>query len=346
MKKLLMTTAIVAATSFGAFAQTAPAADTTATTPAMTATADRTMGANVPAFLASNFTGQTLYTLDSDAARNLRSQDGVTRWNTGDTFVSERDRWESVGSISDIVMTQDGSIRGILIDVGGFLGFFARTVMIDIEELYFVADDATAEDLNDYFVVASLTREQLEALPEWNADTLRTGYEARHYSMGMDQHRSTDGMAATTTTGGMAATTTTGGMATTDRAAQPAATVNPGQNVAATEGRAAAPAAPSPAPEGYAMVEGALPTAEQLLGATVYDSAGDSVGNVNDLTLNADAEVVEVLVDVGGFLGIGSRTVALPLENVDVLWNASNDSVRVHLPMNRDMIESLPEHRR
>jgi sporulation protein YlmC with PRC-barrel domain len=328
MKHLLMTTALVAATSFGAFAQTAPAT-TDPMAPAITAPAGQAHAAHVPAFLATSFTGMTLYTLDSEAVRAVRTQDGMTRWNSGDAFLAERERWESVGSIADVVMTQDGAVQGILIDVGGFLGFFARTVMIDIDDLYFVADDATPEDLSDFFVVASMTREQLENLPEWSDDALTTGFAPRQ--VGMDATpRPVDG--------GMADATTSG------TAVPPAATVSPDPSTAALEGRAGAPGAPAPAPEGYAVVDGALPSADQLVGASVYDAVGDSVGNVNDLTLNGDAEVVEVLVDVGGFLGIGSHTVALPVENVDILWNASTDSVRVHLPMTRDMIESLPEH--
>jgi uncharacterized protein YrrD len=329
MKKLLMTTALVAATSFGAFAQTAPAPETTAPAPVMTTPVDQAQGAAVPAFLATNFTGMTLYTLDSDAARDVHSRDGMTRWNSGDTFLAERDRWESVGSISDIVMTQDGSIQGILIDVGGFLGFFARTVMIDINELYFVADDTTPEDIGDFFVVASMTREQLEALPEWSDDNLTIGYAPRAGAM----H---DGMGVPRTAPAP--------MTSAGSDVPPAATVDPNPSTAAVEGRVGTPGAPAPAPEGYAVVDGALPSADQLLGASVYDAMGDSVGNVNDLILNGDAEVAQVLVDVGGFLGLGTHTVALPVENVDVLWNAENDSVRVHLPMTRDMIETLPEH--
>jgi sporulation protein YlmC with PRC-barrel domain len=439
MKHLLMTTALVAATSFGAFAQTAQTGSGATTGQVQVqqgqhAQMQGQQGANVPAFLASNFTGMTLYTLDSDQVRGMFGQrqgamqgnqgqvvvqgqqaqgqqpvqgqqpgavqqtaqgdvvvqqpaqgdvivqgqgttmqnqgtaqgmgtgQGMTRWNTGDAFTAERDRWESVGSIADVVMTQDGSVQGILIDVGGFLGFFARTVMIDIDDLYFVADSETAEDLNDFFVVATMSREQLESLPEWNDDNLRMGFQPRFYSQGGMQGGMQQGgqgqvvisQGQQTQTGqqqaqiqpqtGQQTQTGTQQQALTGQTGQQPQTGQQGQSVAAATGQVGTPGAPAPAPQGYQVVDRGTLSADQLIGANVYDAMGEEIGNVNDLTLSNQAEVREVLVDVGGFLGIGSHTVALPVENVDILWNADNNNLRIHLPMTRDMIETLPEH--
>ena len=91
MKNLMLTTAIVAVTSMGAVAQTA---ETTA--PASTTAAESTRVAKaVPAVLASDFTGKTLYTLDTEAARGLRdakADDGEqVRWESGPVFTENRD---------------------------------------------------------------------------------------------------------------------------------------------------------------------------------------------------------------------------------------------------------------
>lgn len=339
MKHLLLTTALVTVTAFGATAQTAPA---TPVAPATEQVQAQAPAANVPAFLASQFTGMTLYTLDSDAVRTLPAADAPydrsVRWTSTDAFAAERDAWESVGSISDIVMTQDGEIRGILIDVGGFLGMFARTVMIDIDQLYFVADEGTTENLSDYFVVASMSREQLEALPEWDNANLTTGYAPRNYGAATGvapvEGTAMGDASVATPAPGFGNATDTG----TDTAAAPAAPVTPGM----TSGEVFPAAAVTP--EGYVVVEATVPTADQLIGASVFDAAGDSVGNVSDLVLAPGDGVSDVIVDVGGFLGIGSKSVALPLAEAEVLWNQETDSVRVHLPMTREQLEALPEH--
>lgn len=311
MRKLMMTTALVTATSFavvtGAGAQMAE-------TSVQNGTAAVAAHEMVPAFLSSDFTGMTLYAVDTEASRELlATHDGATdqRWIGTEGLAADRDAWENVGSVGDIVMTRDGEIRGILVDVGGFLGFGARTVMIDMEDLFFVADAEAPEGVSDYLVVAAMSRDQLEALPEWSDDMLHTGFAPR--AAMAPEHD-----------------------ATIDNAA-------PLEQADMTGGTGPAGGVAAPAPEGYMVVDATVPTAEQILSATVHDAEGQQVGGVDDLILAADGGVSEMIVDVGGFLGIGSHTVSIPANNAEILWNAEDDSLRIHLPMTRDQLESLPE---
>ncbi|WP_322893325.1 MULTISPECIES: PRC-barrel domain-containing protein [unclassified Yoonia] len=317
MKKLMLTTALVAATSMGAFAQTE------ATTPAADAEMADT-GANVPAFLVTNFTGKSLNTFDSEEARTLGetgATDESVRWESSETFAAGRDTWENVGNIDDVVLTQDGELRGVLVDVGGFLGIGARTVMVDLDDLYFVADETAAEDLSDFSVVATMTREELESLPEWDEAQLTTGFAATGYND---------------------------------------ATVQPSDDAAMTpmDDTAATPADPAVAPadgtamdttgddamEGYAAIPVEELTAEQLLGANAYDAAGDNIATVDDLVLGDDGEITHAVMDVGGFLGLGSYTVALDINEVEVMWNAESDDVRVQVNATQEQLEAMPEH--
>jgi len=334
MRRLMMTTAIVTATSFGVMAQASDHDETTTEMPAPT---------NVPAFLASDFTGKSLYTLDSDDVRDWRAEQQqaagdqpamgsehdpqMARWTSSDRFFAERDDWEDVGSISEVVLSQDGMVRGVLIDVGGFLGFMARTVMVDIDELYFVTDDSETEELDDFFVVINMTREELEELPEWDEERLSTGFD--HQPMAAAE---TDAQAEHTEHAMEGAAD--GDMAMADAE----------DGSATEEGQIGAPGGIAEAPEDYASVDPAELSADELLGADVYDAMGDNIGNVDDAMLTDDSAIGEVIVDVGGFLGIGSHTVALPLDGAEIFRNDDDDSVRVHLPMNREQVESLPEY--
>ena len=370
MKKLMMTTAIVAVTSFGAIAQTtAPAPEAQVQDQAQAQ--GQMQGQTVPAFLSSDFTGMDLYTLDHEAVRDLHARDGMAgqpgvapdaqpgtpgygyqdrsaRWTSSEAFVSQRDAWNNIGNISDVVMTQDGEIRGVIVDIGGFLGMFAHTVMIDLDNLYFVADEGAATGMTggdggvrDFFVVASMSREQLEALPEWDDAQLPAGFEPRWHSMGqqpVDQQQMNQ-------TGQQAPAEQQAGMMTpghSENTLQPdqAGAVEPAGDAAAD-----ATVQQQPAAEGYTE----LPvtderTAETLTGANVYDAAEDNIGTVTDLVLDDDASISHILVDVGGFLGMGSHTVALPVEDVAIMWNDQNNDVRVHVRMTRDQLEAMPEH--
>ncbi|SDW72775.1 PRC-barrel domain-containing protein [Roseicitreum antarcticum] len=345
MNKFMMTTALVAVTSFGTMAH-ADNHNTAGDTAAMSGSQ------TVPAFLGSNFIGKTLYTLDTEQARELResrmggAQDSWDTtsmgWNSDETFTGGRDAWENIGDIGDVVMTQDGEIRGILIDVGGFLGMGERTVLVDAQELYFVADETNAEDLGGYFVVSALNEADLEALPEWDAEQLNTGFEAQGYGNmtgGTDGAMGGETMNGTDDATAMAQSTEpmaegTGGMAETDGMAA--------GDMAATDGTMARE--PGIMPDGYVSMEPEARTADRLLGAEVYAMEGDEVANVEDLSMNEGGEVTHAIIDVGGFLGLGTRTVAIELEQLDILWNEQDGDVRVQLPMTAEQLENLPEY--
>jgi sporulation protein YlmC with PRC-barrel domain len=258
------------------------------------------MAANVPAFRASDFIGKSVHALDGATLPAAEAMtDPTLRWTGTDRFTAERNRWDDIGNVEDVVMTQDGSIRGILVDVGGFLGIGARTVMVEIENLYFVAEDSTPEDLTDFDVVATYSRAQLEALPEFEESALEAGFPAIDWSLDMDA-------------------------VTADRAEV---------------------SGPNAEPEAaFTKVAASDLTAEQMLGATVEDAEGNSAGSVEDLVLDANETVSEVIVDVGGLLGIGAHRVALPVDGANILWNPETNELRIQTTMTQDQLETLPEY--
>lgn len=419
MKKLLISTALAAVTTFGMTAHASAAqTQTQAQVQAETRTAAQSNSStSVPAFLASSFTGMQVYNLDidTDSATALRNRNAAaqsaqntTRWTRSDTFSSDRSDWNSVGRIKDIVMTQDGNIHGILVDVGGFLGLGVHTVLVDIEELYFVSDSDQTDELEDFFVVIAMTRDELEALPQWNDDLLSAGFNTRNgnaqgsaamQSGSSATHRSTMTPAQTQST--RAPTSSTSGQtagnnarieaadARTDARAEVAALraertaeqeearsdrvdaanernarMNAEAEAAeARDARAAAQAETNAAREeaaratraerdaersravfagNYEMLDTEERTVDRLMGADVFDNAGNKVGTVKDVVIGGDDDVLSLLVDVGGFLGMGARTVNLPISDARIGWSQSNDDVRVQVSMTRSQLEALP----
>lgn len=326
MKKFMLTTALVAATSMAATAQTADTTPGAAGADVIVAPQAMGQTINVPAFLVSDFTGKSLYTLDTEETRALRDQRGAApgaarlQWESSATFAPDRDAWDNIGSVDDVVLSQDGEVRGVLIDVGGFLGFGARTVMVDIDELYFVTDDSNPDRPGDFFVVAAMSTEQLEALPEWDADRLAAGFDlSGGYQTGI---------------------VTDTGMST-DRGADMG---SPSYTADAPAVTAPIDGASDPADHAGTHAAGDL-TAENLLGADVVGAEGESIATVGDLVLADDGSVTHAIIDVGGFLGIGSHTVALEVDSVEVVQDAENGTVQVYVAMTRDQLASLPEYR-
>jgi sporulation protein YlmC with PRC-barrel domain len=64
--------------------------------------------------------------------------------------------------------------------------------------------------------------------------------------------------------------------------------------------------------------------ASSVVGATVYNDQGDSIGTVNDLLLSSDGAVQSAIISVGGFLGIGSKLVEVPFKNIKFAPSKSN----------------------
>ena len=56
--------------------------------------------------------------------------------------------------------------------------------------------------------------------------------------------------------------------------------------------------------------------ASKLIGAPVYNEQEERIGSIDDLIISPDRSVSFAVVSVGGFLGIGGRLVAIPVEQL------------------------------
>jgi PRC-barrel domain len=78
--------------------------------------------------------------------------------------------------------------------------------------------------------------------------------------------------------------------------------------------------------------------ASKYIGSTVVNDANDTVGKVDDVIMSADGKSIFVVLSVGGFLGVGSKLVAVPYASLQI---GAKDVV---LPGgNKDQLKALPE---
>lgn len=83
--------------------------------------------------------------------------------------------------------------------------------------------------------------------------------------------------------------------------------------------------------------------ASNIIGASVMDSAGKSIGEIDDIVLNGTGDLSNYVVDVGGFLGIGEKRVALTPKDVTITADASGN-IQAKTQMTKDSLTSLPEY--
>ncbi|WP_413875133.1 PRC-barrel domain-containing protein [Albidovulum sp.] len=78
-----------------------------------------------------------------------------------------------------------------------------------------------------------------------------------------------------------------------------------------------------------------------LLDMPIYDIEDRKVGTVSHV--HGKGHAVQVVVDVGGFLGIGAKPVALSADQLDFMRD-SNGDVHAQTYWTKDQIKGLPEH--
>ena len=101
--------------------------------------------------------------------------------------------------------------------------------------------------------------------------------------------------------------------------------------------------APSVESDGYAPSDYAADTslAETLDDADVYSSiTGKDIGEVDDVHAGAGGTILEL--EIGGFLDIGDKDIAIPIDQVSIYRNS--DEYRVYVAATEDQLKQYPEY--
>ena len=84
-------------------------------------------------------------------------------------------------------------------------------------------------------------------------------------------------------------------------------------------------------------------SANTYIGQPVYNGANENVGKINDLILKKDGGIVAAVIGVGGFLGIGEKYVAVPIQNVAVSQDAEGSELKLTTSETADSLKAAPE---
>jgi len=227
----------------------------------------------------------------------------------------------SIGQISDLVLEKEGATRVAIIDVGGFLGVGEKPVAIPFADLKFAkaeGADASAEPQ----VTIAMTKDQLQALPTFNIAAL-------------------DKTASTATAPATAPDATAPAPDATATADKPA-------DATATDTMAAAPAKPDQTTEQPATTGSisASPVSQDiaastLIGAETYGTDNSDIGEISDIVFDPKGDIKAVVVDVGGFLGIGEKPVALNFDNLNIRTD-ENGKLMVSVSATKDQLDKAP----
>jgi sporulation protein YlmC with PRC-barrel domain len=310
IRTLLATTAIATLLTTGVIAQDA----TTPADPNAPATEAPAAPETAPADTTTTETTVTAPTSILATGYTVADKDNLATEIIGkQVYSSEAADAEHIGDVNNLVIGDNGQIAAVVIGVGGFLGIGEKNVAVNYSELQWVV----ADDNTERFVLPT-TKEALESAPDFKAE---------------DQ-----------TPPPSAAPADTNATPADNNAMAPADNTAPADNNAmAPADTNAAPADANAAatidPTGFTDVQ---LTADELEGTTAYGPNNEHLGDISDVVLADDGKTVDaVVIDFGGFLGIGTKPVAVAFDNLKFQQDQNNKRF-VMLNVTREQLDQAP----
>jgi len=83
--------------------------------------------------------------------------------------------------------------------------------------------------------------------------------------------------------------------------------------------------------------------ASKVVGVNVVNNANDTVGEIGEVLLDESGKVSGVLVDVGGFLGIGTHPVKLAWNQIKMINN--DGKLQAIVNMDKNALKQMPEYK-
>lgn len=238
------------------------------------------------------------------AARNSDGTNNLALMNEADL-----EGLDNIGQVDDIVLSNDGRVLALVVNVGGFLGSGDQHVALTMNQVSYAAD---AADPARIYVVVTTPSDSLANAPAFTRDRAdgQSGPQGTQTAQGAT-NAGTDAMT---------------------------------QNHEASAGRAAF-VAPDMARDGYDQIGIAEISADMLVGKAVFGTDEGSVGTIDDLILSESGAISNVIIDFGGFLGIGSSQVSVGFDELTFLSNPGRSDLRIYIDATKEQIQAQPQYR-
>ena len=256
-------------------------------------------------FIASDLIGMRIYNSETEISDTTALPSG------------SKTEWDDLGEVNDLLISENGKMKAVILGIGGFLGVGERDVAVSMDSIKVVREEGAG---GDRFLVVTASQEILENAPEFEQMT--------------DDTMGKNAVEATETADEQAADVAEEATDATETAASELATQTALER-------------PNVAREGYAEAEAEMVdklTAEDLEGSYVYGANDETVGEIGSLIMSDSGKISQVIVNVGGFLGIGEKPVAVSFEELQVLRNTDGEDVRIYIDSTEEKLEAMPEY--
>jgi hypothetical protein len=80
---------------------------------------------------------------------------------------------------------------------------------------------------------------------------------------------------------------------------------------------------------------------DEVIGAEVHNVMDEEVGTIADLVMDEDQKLVGVVLSVGGFLGIGDKWVAVPVD--EITFPSDDQPARLRVAVTEEQLGNAPD---
>jgi len=216
---------------------------------------------------------------------------------------------DTIGKVESVYLDSNGKVDSVIVGVGGFLGVGERYARLHWKDLQ-VSD-------NGEKVVLNMSKDQLKAMAPYKyKDDAARGQVFNDRGVWKDDSKAAADARTTTDT---------------------AAATNRDRTMA--DNRASTTNTES---TGDFNAQGDV-SANAVIGAKVRNDNKDTVGTVQDIYVDASGAIKTVVISVGGFLGVGSKDVAVKWS--DVKQSRDGKSVLLTTALSKDELKSMPDYK-
>ena len=287
--------------------------------------------------------------------------------------------WDDIGEINDIIVSKDGEVTAVILGIGGFLGLGERDVSISMDKIRILNDEDgdrflvvnTSKEMLEQapeFERPMMDGEAMEGEAMTETDdnvTVVTNGETETEEMANEVEAETEEMVQDTENAAENLEAETEEMANeveaeSEEMEQEAETMMENAEAETEEAVNEADAnttvitgdetverellpRPEVEREGYAAAEADMiqqMSADDLEGSYVYGANDETVGEIDTLLIGDNGQIDRVVINVGGFLGLGEKPVAVTFDELQVLKNVEGDDVRIYIDSTEERLES------
>ncbi|EDQ05496.1 hypothetical protein DSM14862_02484 [Sulfitobacter indolifex] len=323
-------------------------------------------------FLASDLIGMRIYNAEAEVEADATLAADAEK------------EWDDIGEINDIIVTQDGDVTAVILGIGGFLGMGERDVSISMDKIKILTDEdgdrflvvntskemleqapeferpmmdgkamnneaMTKTDDNVTVVTKNAETETEEMANEVEAETEELAQDAENAAENVEAE--TEEMANEVEAESKEMATEAETMMENAEAETEEAVNEAEANTTVITGDETVERELLPRPEvereGYAAAEVGMieqMSADDLEGSYVYGANDETVGEIDTLLIGDNGKIDRVVINVGGFLGLGEKPVAVTFDELQVLKNVEGDDVRIYIDSTEERLESQPEY--